>query len=150
MQDTSLDLRTTAAVESLLSLSGSCGGSAASGGPSTTAAPPKLEYASYWRPPSPAPSTSSERSVLGVGGSAGSPQANGALSSPTRGTEVLSPPPAPPRASHTPLFYPPPPPQQRPFLSNSGFLDGGSLYPTTPAPPPIVSRSFSSISLAGI
>jgi krueppel-like factor 10/11 len=46
-----LDLRTSTAVESLLSLRGSCGASGST----------RMEC--QWRPPSPAPSTSSERSV---------------------------------------------------------------------------------------
>jgi hypothetical protein len=117
-----LDLRTSTAVESLLSLRGSCGASGST----------RMEC--QWRPPSPAPSTSSERSV-----------APGA--SPVRQDATTTPQPSsvrpafqpPSSASH--LYSPPPlslPPLGGFTLGPDGRVVNSYLQPSL-SPPSIVS-----------
>ena len=105
LQESSLDMRTTTAVESLLSLRSSCGAAG-----------------SQWRPPSPAPSTSSERSVA----------ATGASFSPVRPREE----PALPSSSFQPF--------PRPIGGFAVSADGRAVTSfQAPAPPPsIVSPSL--------
>ena len=129
LQDSSssLDLRTSTAVESLLSLRGSCGASGSA----------RMEC--QWRPPSPAPSTCSERSV-----------APGA--SPVRQDATATPQPSPvrpafqPPSSATHLYSPPPLSLPPPFGGYTLGPDGHVVnsYPQPSySPPSIVSRSFS-------
>ena len=123
LQDSSssLDLRTSTAVESLLSLRGSCGASGSA----------RMEC--QWRPPSPAPSTSSERSV-----------APGA--SPVRQDATATPQPSSVRPAFQPpssaTHYSPPPPFGGYTLGPDGHVVNSYPQPSY-SPPSIVSRSLS-------
>ncbi|CAI8024742.1 Krueppel-like factor 11 [Geodia barretti] len=90
----SLDLRTSTAVESLLSLRGSCGASGSA----------RMEC--QWRPPSPAPSTSSERSV--APGASPVRQDATATPQPSSVRPAFQPPSSATHYSPPPLSLPPP------------------------------------------
>ena len=119
LQDISpLDLRTSTAVESLLSLRGSCG---ASGGRMAEC---------QWRPPSPAPSTSSERSVAaGASPTRQDATPQSLARSPFQG----------PSTSH---LYSPPPMGGFTLGADGRVVSGCYPHPST-APPSIVRLSFS-------